>query len=131
MLLHSSLFFLGVELDIQILRTNLKFWNSYVWNFMLVFSYIINHIITNKYKILYRFLCTIFSLNEKSEKTTESVSSSYSNSYIYHLKKYIWHIWGLFFINIYKINVENKTMNLHSTFYILFVRNQRKKRQKS
>jgi hypothetical protein len=56
---------------------------------MLVFSYIINHIITNKYKILYRFLCTIFSLNEKSEKTTESVSSSYSNSYIYHLKKYI------------------------------------------
>jgi hypothetical protein len=30
-------------------------------------------------------------------------------------------------MNLYKLNVKNKNMNLYNGFYILFIRNQRKK----
>jgi hypothetical protein len=29
-------------------------------------------------------------------------------------------------MNLYKVNVKNKNINLYCTFYILFIRNQRK-----
>lgn len=34
---------------------------------------------------------------------------------------------SLVFTNLYKINVKNKTMNLYSTFYVLFIRNKKTK----
>jgi hypothetical protein len=34
-------------------------------------------------------------------------------------------------MNIYKLNAKNNNIKLHSRFYILFIYNQRKKRQKN
>ena len=55
---------------------------------MLIFFYIIKHIITHKNKILYRFFYVLFApYNLKGEK--RFVSDPYSNFYIYYLRIYI------------------------------------------
>jgi hypothetical protein len=33
-------------------------------------------------------------------------------------------------MKLYKLNTQNKNINLHSRFYIIFIRNQKKKTQK-
>lgn len=50
------------------------------------------------------------------------------NPYLIRIQIYIYMIdLSLVFTNLYKINVKNKTMNLYSTFYVLFIRNKKTK----
>jgi hypothetical protein len=53
---------------LQTIRTNLIFYNKYILNLMLIFSYDIKHIITNKNKVLHNFLKIICFQNKKNEK---------------------------------------------------------------
>jgi hypothetical protein len=53
---------------LQTIRTNLIFYNKYILNLMLIFSYDIKHIITNKNKFLHNFLKIICFQNKKNEK---------------------------------------------------------------
>lgn len=85
---------------------------------MLAFSYIIKHIITNKYKnFVYIFIHYLKMWKKK-----------HLNPYLIRIQIYIYMIdLSLVFTNLYKINVKNKTMNLYSTFYVLFIRNKKTK----
>ena len=57
---------------------------------MLIFFYIIKHIITHKNKILYKFFYVLFApYNLKGEKRFVSVSDPYSNFYINYLRIYM------------------------------------------
>ena len=60
---------------------------------MLIFFYIIKHIITHKNKILYRFfMYYLLPTIKKVKKRFESVSDPYSNFYIYYLRIYMIHL---------------------------------------
>ena len=90
---------------------------------MVIISYIIKHIITNKNKILHKLFYALFApYNKKSEKNTEFVSESIPN-FISIIWENIGWIWGLPFLNLYKLNAQNKNTNLYTRFYILFIRN--------
>lgn len=69
---------------------------------ILIFSHVKN-LMKDKNKILYSFLCIIFSYNEKCWKTFVS-------------KKFT-------FINFNKFNIKKNNINVHIKFYILFVHN--------
>jgi hypothetical protein len=54
--------------DIRIVTANLIFSNKYVYNLVLIFSYVIKHVITNKNMFLHKLFYALFALyNEKGE----------------------------------------------------------------
>jgi hypothetical protein len=59
------------------------------------------------------------------EKITEFISESIPK-FISIIWENIGWIWGLPFMNFYKLDVKNKNTNLYCRLYILFIRNQRK-----
>jgi hypothetical protein len=63
------------------------------------------------------------------EKITEFISESISK-FISIIWENIGWIWGLPFMNLYKLNIKNKNTNLYYRLYILFIRNQRKTAKK-
>ena len=90
---------------------------------MVIISYIIKHIITNKNKILHKLFYALFApYNKKSEKKYRICFRIHTEFYIYHLRKYR--------MNLYKLNAQNKNTNLYIRFYIIFIRNQRKTTKK-
>jgi hypothetical protein len=92
---------------------------------MLIFSYLINQIITNKNKILYNWFMHYLLPTTKRRKLSESIYVSISEFYIYYLTRYVITL-RFTFINLYKLDAKNKNMNLHISFYILFIHNKRK-----
>ena len=66
---------------------------------------------------------------QKVEKITEFISESIP-MFISIIWENIGWIWGLPFMNLYKLDVKNKNTNLYCRFYILFIRNQRKTTKK-
>lgn len=89
---------------------------------MLIFSDIIKHIIEYNNKFLYYFLWIIISLQQKWWKHPNSI-------FLLIIKKDIEQIWDLLFMNLNKLNTQNKNINLYIKSYILFVRNGRKKKK--
>ena len=90
---------------------------------MLIFSYVIKHISTNMNKILYKLFYVLFApYNTKSWKITEFISESIPK-FISIIWENVGWIWGLPFMNLYKLDVKNKNTNLYCRLYILFIRN--------
>ena len=97
---------------------------------MVILCYVLKHIITNKNKILHKLFYVLFApYNKKPDKFTEFVSESIPK-FISIIWENIGWIWGLSFMNLYKLDVKNKNTNLYYRFYILFIRNQRKTTKK-
>jgi hypothetical protein len=100
---------------------------------MLIFSYVIMYIISNKNKYCINcFICYFSLYNKKVKKQfTEFVFESISNIYIYHLSKHMTNLRFTFYesLQAQMLNLKNKNTNLYNKLYILFIRN--KKRPKN
>jgi hypothetical protein len=92
------------------------------WSFFMLSSTIVQ--IWIKYYISC-FMYYLLSTTQKVEKITEFVSESIPK-FISIIWKNVGWIWGLSFMNLNKLDVKNKNINLYCIFYVLFIRNQRK-----
>jgi hypothetical protein len=89
---------------------------------MLIFSYVIKHIIINKNKFLHKLYTLFAPYNKKGEK----VSVSVSELYIYHLRRYVINLRSPF-MNLYKLNGKNKNLYPFSISYLFTIEEKRPK----
>jgi hypothetical protein len=92
------------------------------WSFFMLSSTLVQ--IWIKYYISC-FMYYLLSKTQKVEKITEFFSESIPK-FISIIWENVGWIWGLPFMNLNKLDVKNKNINLYCIFYILFIRNQRK-----